>query len=159
MTTMDMIMKALIAGRNDGYLKKTADYNPYRKSELYDWEFNERIDGFLYTDSYRGVNPYSGVEYLFAWNQKLPVWSCDYIGYVNRDEDISVEEVYRFLKKARRFHLLNCNGNVFAESTFQEGSLYYRTHTTNDASPLLQFEDFFFKNQLIARQIASGIFK
>jgi hypothetical protein len=52
----------LITGRMECYIKKSPSYNPYTKSDLYDWTFKLETDDLIFTDSYRGFNPYSGVE-------------------------------------------------------------------------------------------------
>jgi hypothetical protein len=64
MISLDKLMRILIKGRYECYIKKSADYNPYVKSDLYDWEFKLPINGFVFIDAYRGFNPYSGVEYV-----------------------------------------------------------------------------------------------
>jgi hypothetical protein len=67
------LMSALIAGRSASYLKKSEEHNPYMKALLYDWEFRLHLGGLLYTDSYRGFNPYGGVEYIFENGRGLPI--------------------------------------------------------------------------------------
>lgn len=38
------LIKALIKGRYECYVRKNASYNPYTKSEVYDWDFKLEID-------------------------------------------------------------------------------------------------------------------
>jgi hypothetical protein len=80
MFSQDKLMQILIKGRYECYIKKSADYNPYKKSVLYDWEFKTEIYGFIFTNSYRGFNPYSGVEYVYPAGSDVPIWFCDYVG-------------------------------------------------------------------------------
>ena len=54
MISQDKLMQILIKGRFVCYIRKSFDYNPYKKSVLYDWEFKTEINGFTFTDSYRG---------------------------------------------------------------------------------------------------------
>ncbi|HBR01011.1 MAG TPA: hypothetical protein DD738_00165 [Ruminiclostridium sp.] len=107
MVSVDELMRMLIKGRLECYVKKSSTYNPYTKSVLYDWGFKLQIGDLLFTDSYRGFNPYSGVEYIYENNNNIPIWTCDYVGYVN--SCVSGEEVYRLLKEARKNYLKNCN--------------------------------------------------
>jgi len=105
LVTKERIIKAIIEGRRECCVKKNSSYNPYAKSILYDWGFKLDKNGLIFTDSYRGFNPYSGVEYVYERDNNIPVWSCDYVGYVNQDSDVSPEEIYKFLKEARGNHL------------------------------------------------------
>lgn len=159
MITKEKLMSLLVRGRQKCYIKKSSDYNPYKKSVLYDWEFAIEIDGFIFTDAYRGFNPYSGVEYVYSAGNSTPIWSCDYIGYVVPGAEISAERVYGFLKEARGAHLLNCNGELFLDYLYENGALQYKTHFQGDIGALLQVENFYFEDSLIAQQITAGSFK
>lgn len=55
---------------------------------MYDLKFKLEIGDLIFTDSYRGFNPYSGVEYVYE-KDNIPVWSCDYVGYVDKDANFS----------------------------------------------------------------------
>lgn len=156
MVPKEKIIKALIEGRRECYVKKSPSYNPYKKSILYDWEFKLEIDDLIFTDSYRGFNPYSGVEYVYERGNEVPVWSCDYIGYVNKDIDISPGEIYKFLKEARGNHLNTCNGNLFTNHIYENGTHKYETFFQGDMHSLLQTENFYYKNMLVAQQITAG---
>ena len=156
MITQDKLMQILIKGRYECYARKSADYNPYIKSDLYDWEFRLDIGEFLFTDSYRGFNPYSGVEYIYEAQAKMPLWFCDYIGYVNPNADVSADKIYAFLKEARGKHLMNCQGNLFSDYAYGNGVLRYKTCFQGNLTGLLQREEFFFKNKLVAQQFSAG---
>lgn len=101
MISQDKLMQILIKGRHECYIKKSSDYNPYVKADLYDWEFMLPIEGFVFTDAYRGYNPYGGVEYVYRSQDELPIWSCDYIGYVSQNPKVTADKIYEFLKEAR----------------------------------------------------------
>lgn len=111
------------------------------------------------TDSYRGFNPYSGVEYVYEKNNSIPVWSCDYVGYVNECNNISSEEIYKFLKEARGNHLNTCEGNLFSNHVYRNGDFKYETFFQGDIYSLLQVENFYYKNLLVAQQITAGRLK
>lgn len=151
-------MQIIIKGRNDCYIKKSSEYNPYTKSVLYDWEFKTQIDDFIFTDSYRGFNPYSGVEYVYNKHNNFPIWSCDYVGYVKQNTSVSAHEIYSFLKEARASHLKSCNGDLFSNHLYKNNMFKYETSFEGDVSSLLQIEDFYYNNLLIAQQITSGRF-
>ncbi len=159
MISQDKLMQILIKGRFECYISKSPDYNPYIKSSLYDWEFKTEINGFIFTDSYRGFNPYSGVEYVYSLGNNIPVWSCDYIGYVEPSTEISTDKVYEFLKEARGAHLINCNGDLFSDYHYKNGTLLYKTHFQGDVSALLQIENFYYGDNLVAQQMTAGRFK
>ena len=150
------LIKALIKGRYECYVKKNSSYNPYTKSKLYDWEFKLKIDDMTFADSYRGFNPYSGVEYVYEKDNNIPVWSCDYVGYVNQASKISSEEVYKFLKEARGNHLMNCQGNLFSNYTYENEMYKYEALFQGDINSILQIENFYFKSLLVAQQITAG---
>lgn len=156
MISQEKLMEVLIKGRNEGYVRKSRDNNPYKESVLYDWEFKLEIDGYLFIDMYRGVNPYSGVEYVYACGANIPVWSCDYVGYAVQDTTISADRVYEFLKEARGAHLLNCNGNLFSGFQYENGMFQYKTDFQGDVNALLQIEKFYCGDMLVAQQLTAG---
>jgi len=157
--TKEKLIKAIIEGRRECYVKKSPTYNPYKKSILYDWEFKLEIDDLIFTDSYRGFNPYSGVEYVYEKGNSLPVWSCDYVGYVSQNSDVSSEGIYKFLKEARGNHLNTCGNNLFSNYTYVKGDFKYETYFQGDVHSLLQVENFYYKNSLVAQQITAGRLK
>lgn len=159
MVSVEKLMKALIKGRYECYVKKSSSYNPYKKSVLYDWDFRMQIDDLIFTDSYRGVNPYSGVEYVYEKDSNIPIWSCDYVGYVKQYKNVYAEEVYKFLKEARGNHLKNCNGNLFSYYSYENSKFQYETYFEGDITPLLQVENFCYNGTLIAQQMTSGRLK
>ena len=113
----------------------------------------------IFTDSYRGFNPYSGVEYVYEKNNSIPVWSCDYVGYVNQNNNVSSEEIYKFLKEARGNHLNTCGNNLLSNHTYENGIFKYETFLRGDIHSLLQVENFYYKNLLVAQQITAGRLK
>lgn len=149
-------MKILAEGRYECYVRKNSSYNPYKKSEVYDWDFKLEIDDFIFTDSYRGINPYSGVEYIYEKDNNIPAWSCDYVGYVNQGANVSSEGIYKFLKEARGNHLKNCNGDLFSNYIYENGMLKYETTFQGDVNSLLQIENFYYNNLLVAQQMTAG---
>lgn len=159
MVQEESIIKAIIEGRRESYVKKSPSYNPYTKSVLYDWEFKLELDDLIFTDSYRGINPYSGVEYVYEKGNGIPVWACDYVGYVNKNSNISTDEIYKFLKEARGNHLnncaINCN-NLFTNYIYSNGDFKYETFFQGDMKSLLQMENIYFKGLLVAQQITAG---
>lgn len=159
MVSKEKLIKTLIKGRYECYVKKSPLYNPYTKSILYDWDFKLEIDDLLFTDSYRGFNPYSGVEYVYEKDNNTPVWSCDYVGYVNQDNNVSSEEIYKFLKEARGNHLKNCKENLFSEHAYKNGMFKYETYFKGNLSSLLQIENFYYENLIVAQQITAGRLK
>lgn len=159
MITKDQLIKTLIKGRLECYIKKNPSYNPYAQAILYDWEFKLEIDDLVFTDAYRGFNPYSGVEYVYKKNHDIPIWFCDYIGYVNQDINISSGEVYNFLKEGRKKHLDDSKDDLFSNYTYEKDILKYKTSFTGDLSSLLQIEDIYYKEQLVAKQISAGRLK
>ena len=146
-------------GRYECYVRKSSSYNPYTKSIIYDWDFKLEIDNLVFTDSYRGFNPYSGVEYVYEKDKNIPVWSCDYVGYVKQDADVSAEEIYKFLKESRRDHLKNCEGNLFSNHRYERGMFKYETYFQGDVDSILQIENFYYNNLLVAQQITAGRLK
>lgn len=159
MISQEMLIQILIKGRFECYIRKSSSYNPYKKSVLYDWEFKTEINGFIFTDSYRGFNPYSGVEYVFLADNEIPIWSCDYLGYVIPEATISADKIYEFLKEARGVHLESCNGNLFSDFDYHNKVLKYKTYFQGDISALLQVENFYYGDKLIAQQMTSGRLK
>ena len=156
MIPYDKLMESLITGRYECYVRKNSGYNPYHKSERYDWAFERKIGNLLFTDSYRGVNPYGGVEYLYEDGRGEPSWSCDYVGYVRRDAGIPAESVYAFLKEARGSHLKSCGGVLLSDYQYENGPFRYETVFEGGAASLLQTENICYEDRLVARQLSSG---
>lgn len=152
----EKLIKTLLKGRYECYVRKNSSYNPYTKSVVYDWEFKLEIDDLVFTDSYRGYNPYSGVEYVYEKGNNIPVWSCDYIGYVNQDVEVSSDEIYKFLKEARGNHLRNCKDNLFSNYIYENDLFKYETSFQGDVNSLLQIENSYYKILLVAQQITAG---
>jgi len=152
----EKLMKTLIKGRYECYVRKNSTYNPYTKSLLYDWNFKLQMEDLIFTDSYRGFNPYSGVEYVYEKGIDIPIWSCDYVGYVKQGMNVPAQEVYEFLKEARGNHLKNCSDNLFSNYKHENSVFQYETFFQGDVTSLLQIENFYYKNQLIAQQMTSG---
>jgi hypothetical protein len=159
LVSKEKLIKTLIRGRHECYVIKSPLYNPYTKSILYDWDFKLEIDDLIFTDSYRGFNPYSGVEYVYEKDNSIPVWYCDYVGYVNQDNNVSSEGIYKFLKEARGNHLNTCDNKLFSNYTYENGTFKYETSFQGDVSSLLQVENFYYKNLLVAQQITAGRLK
>ena len=156
MVSKERLMSILIRGRMESYIKKSPSYNPYVKSVLYDWEFRLTDDDLVFTDAYRGFNPYSGVEYVFEKGKSVPVWSCDYVGYVKENCIVSPREIYSFLKKARENHLCTCGGNLFTGHVYEDGPFIYETFFRGDIYSLLQVENLYYNNVHAARQVSAG---
>jgi hypothetical protein len=51
---LDEVINILIAGRKQGYCRKTSDFNPYTKSDLYPNYLRLPVGDYYYTDQYRG---------------------------------------------------------------------------------------------------------
>lgn len=55
-------------------------------------------DKFKYRDRYYGFNPFFGQE--LVWKNNELIWGMNYYGRAIDDFDISIEEIYSYLKKA-----------------------------------------------------------
>ena len=159
MITKEKLIKTIIKGRCECYVKKSSSYNPYTKSIVYDWDFRIEVDDLIFSDSYRGFNPYSGVEYIYMKGNDIPIWSCDYVGYVNQEASFPVEQIYNFLKESRGNHIKNCKENLFSNYRYENGMLKYITSFQGDINSLLQIENFYYENLLVAQQISAGRLK
>lgn len=54
---------------------------------------------------------------------------------------------------------MNCNGNLFSDYSCENGLFRYETHFQGDVGALLQKEDFFFEDKLVAQQLTAGRIK
>lgn len=54
---------------------------------------------------------------------------------------------------------MNCHGELFSQYTFEKGSYKYETSFQKDVRALLQIENFYYKNELVAQQISAGRLK
>jgi hypothetical protein len=151
-----ILIQVLRQGRLECYVKKSPTYNPYCPGEKYDWEFELSVGQYLFTDSYRGFNPYSGVEYVFENENSIPLWSCDYVGYANRKLDLSEKEIYGFLKKARETHLNSNSQCFFGNYSMREGEFDYVSNFSGNLAGLLQIEEISHRGDLVCRQVTSG---
>lgn len=153
------LMSVLITGRTECYVKKSSSYNPYVPGEKYDWDFELACGNYLFTDSYRGFNPYSGVEYIYIKDQSKPVWSCDYVGYALVNAGVSEKEIYGFLKRGRSKHLIDCAGNPLVDYSYKDGSFDYETRFSGDLKAILQIEELYYHGKLVGTQTSAGYLK
>lgn len=154
--TKSQLFDLLIIGRTESYIKKSSTYNPYVTDDIYDWHFELQHGEYSFTDSYRGFNPYSGVEYIYYKGQREPIWSCDYVGYVLANAAVSEKEVYGLLKKGRGKHLLDCVGNLLADYSYGDGDFDYQTCFSGDPNAILQTEIIYYRSMLVGTQLSAG---
>jgi hypothetical protein len=150
------LIQVLRYGRLECYVKKSPTNNPYCPGEKYDWEFELSVGQYRFTDSYRGFNPYSGVEYIFEHENPIPLWSCDYVGYANIKLGVREKEIYDFLKKARGSHLTDNIQRLFDNYSMREGEFEYVSNFTGNFAALLQIEEISHQGDLVCRQVTSG---
>ena len=152
----DELYRILIDGRQSCYVSKCQTYNPYEKSDIYDWHFEKAIDCYRFTDSYRGFNPYGGVEYIYLLNGSIPIWKCDYVGYVLSNCPVGAHEIYKFLKEARGCHLQECRSNLFSDFTYNKGLYCYMLKFEENSNGVLEKVDIYYDGLFVAQHIASG---
>jgi hypothetical protein len=152
------LIELLRHGRLQCYVKKNPTDNPYSPGKIYDWEFELSFGQYLFTDSYRGFNPYSGVEYIFEKENPIPLWSCDYVGYAYLKFDVEEKAIYGFLKKARGSHLIENSQRFFADYTMSEGDFVYVSNCSGHLTGQLQIEEISHRGDLVCRQVTSGRF-
>lgn len=157
--TKDELISILITGRTECYVKKSSSYNPYVPGGRYDWDFELACGNYLFTDSYRGFNPYSGVEYIYIKDQRYPIWSCDYVGYAFSSAGVSEKEIYGFLKRGRSKHLTDCAGDLLADYSYKDGNYVYHTRFSGDLKAILQTEELYYQGTLIGIQTSAGYLK
>lgn len=153
MISQERLFRIIAEGRSASYVRGA----PYTEvNSLYRWHYEMMIDGCRFTDSYRGFNPYSGVEYVYAGDSQEPIWCADYVGYVRADSPVPDDEVYSFLKRGRGAHLQACEGALNTDFVYDEGPLRYETVFTGDMHNLLQLETFYHNGVFIAQQVTGG---
>ena len=150
MIAADALIRAIIKGRTECYVKKSLQYNPYTPSDLYDWEFRLEQGDLIFTDAYRGFNPYSGVEYIYECGHANPCWRCDYVGYVAKEAAAFSGEIYGFLKGADGFLM---------DFTYADGMNRYESRFEGSFDALLQFETIYRDGTLAAQQLTAGQLK
>lgn len=157
--TQTELLNIIIKGRNECYIKKNYIYNPYVPGDVYDWHSELEHEQYIFTDSYRGSNPYSGVEYIYIQGHQSPIWSCDYVGYALENSSVAISEIYGFLKKARASHLSGCGGNLITDYSYINGKLSYQTTFSGTLKSILQIEEIHYCDSLVGRQVSAGYFK
>lgn len=110
----------------------------------------------MFTDSYRGFNPYSGVEYIYIKGQREPIWSCDYVGYVLANSYVLEKEIYGLLKRNRGKHLLDCGGDLLSDYSNRDGDFGYHTRFSGDLNSILQTEEIYHRGTLVGTQLSAG---
>ncbi|AHF06023.1 DUF5680 domain-containing protein [Desulfitobacterium metallireducens] len=159
MVTRKQLFSLLILGRTECYVKKNPTYNPYVPGDIYDWHFELEQGKYLFTDSYRGFNPYSGVEYIYTKDLREPIWACDYVGNVRMNSFVSEKDIYEFLKKARGIHLLNCGGDLATEYFYKDGEFVYQLRFSGNLNAILQTEEIYYRGTLVGTQVSAGYLK
>ena len=150
------LKEVLRTGRLECYVKTSPTFNPYKPGKIYDWKFELVVGKYLFKDSYRGTNPYSGIEYVLEEGNPLPLWSCDYVGYAKLKPMVTEKDVYGFLKKARGNHLENGKDNFLRHFDLFEGQFTYQSRFTGSLKGLLQIEEIYHEGDLVVQQISSG---
>jgi hypothetical protein len=150
------LIEVLITGRLECYAKTSLTFNPYHPGNIYDWEYERLVGKYLFKDSYRGTNPYSGVEYVFEEGKPLALWSCDYVGYAKLKPRVTEKDIYVFLKKGRGGHLKNGRDNFLKTFGFDEGQFKYQSRFNGSLYGLLQIEEIYHEGDLVAQQISAG---
>ena len=142
------------------YVNSTPDYNPYNKAkDDYDWHFENSNDKYKFTDSYRGFNPYSGIECVYANNSTKPFWISDYVGYVDLSCNIDSSKIYTFLKDARGNRLKNCNTDLFTNFDYVKDDLSYILKIQRIDNYVLEKVNILYNDNIVAQHIASGVIK
>jgi hypothetical protein len=145
------LIEVLITGRLECYAKTSLTFNPYHPGNIYDWEYERLVGKYLFKDSYRGFNPYSGVEYVFEEGKPLALWSCDYVGYAKLKPRVTEKDIYGFLKKGRGGHLKNGRDNFLKTFGFDEGQFKYQSRFNGSLYGLLQIEEIYHEGDLVAQ--------
>jgi len=107
---------------------------------------------FLYRDKYFGSNPFTGEEVVSCKGKC--VWSMNYYGYIIPSEDVSLKEVYTFLRKASK--------RVEEEKPFRGPEKYerhpfkYVNKVEGDVSKFNGTEKIFYKEKEIYRLLYHG---
>jgi hypothetical protein len=153
MISQEKLFEIIVAGRLESY-KQRESYKEI--NAVYKWYFETQQEEFLYTDSYRGFNPFSGVEYLYLRGSIEPLWYCDYIGFVKKDSPISPKEVFGFLREGRKNQLETSNGGLLLNYSYEGGPLKYDTSFSGDIFNLIHFENIFYNDNFIAQMISAG---
>lgn len=159
MLTEAQLLDLIVRGRTECYIKKSPGFNPYTSGDIYDWHFELEQGQYIFSDSYRGLNPYSGVESIYFNGQHTPIWSCDYVGYALKNPSVTENEIYGFLKKARASHLLGCGENLMTNYSFKDGDFTYQTSFSGSFKSLLQIEEIRYCDSLVGRQVSAGYLK
>jgi hypothetical protein len=153
------IIQAIIDGRISAYVSKTPGYNPYIRADDYDWYFEKSYGIYIFKDSYRGFNPYSGIETVCMNDNGKPVWTCDYVGYVHKNAGVNVSDVYGFLKESRGKHLKECKNDLYSDFEYHKEQFSYKLVFEVHENSILEKADIFYNGKLISQHIASGILK
>ena len=101
---------------------------------------------FVYRDRYYGNNPFSGQE--IVWQNGKIIWSMNYYGATISD-DISVEQVYDFLKKALR--KIRAERPFRGLDSFQEGEFKYFDKSVGNVEDFFGDEKILFQGQEVYR--------
>jgi len=109
---------------------------------------------FLYRDRYFGFNPFIGGEVVFY--EGKCIWGMNYCGYIVPSEDISLKEVYAFLRESLK--------RVEEEKPFRGPKKYeknpfkYANSVQGNISMFNGIEKIFYKGKEVYRLLYHGGF-
>lgn len=153
MISAEILFQIIVQGRLNSYVKG----DQYKETVgIYNRHYEKEFGEYLFSDSYHGFNPYSGVEYIYIKGSRKPIWYCDYVGFVKKDSPIPDREVYTFLREARGNQLERSRGTLLLNYSYENGPLRYDTNFSGDMNNLLQFENFYYNDNFVAQQISGG---
>lgn len=154
------VIKALIDAKMQNLLSYFDGEADFIYDEEYDRHFSFDIVGtFLYQDSSRGSNPYSGQEFLIDQKSGKKLWICDYTGYFAQKQSFEPAYVYPVLKSGRLAYLESCGTDLTTAARYEEDGYLYISVTEGPATSMLRHETIYSNDRLIFMQLSNCILK
>lgn len=157
MLNIEKLIEILKIGREAGFISKRDEYNPYHKTDTYDWEFDMKIGDFTYSDSFMDGNPFSGLERIYENDDlEIPLWYSEYVCHLNSSKDLSEDTLMDFLKLGRSSHLIETGIDFFGDYEYTNGKLIYKSSFSGDILTVIQSETILLNENIVGRQVWSG---
>lgn len=144
-------------GRIAGYVSvNNRGTSPYKKGDIYPNFFKISADGLMYTDQYRGFNPYSGTEYIYEEGNDKPIWYCDYIGWLEENIEISGKEAYAILRELRSLYIERIVDFARLDFTYEHNEKGIQVSFEGDWDQFKWVEKYYFQGSLIVTHFSCG---
>ena len=158
METAKTVTDSIIIGRKSSLLAVTDDMPLFVVDNEYEDIFSFNCgNGFLYTDSKHGENPFSGIETVTEIESANVLWACNYTGAIQDKADVG--EILGMLRAGRLRYLERCTDSIATDCVVKDSGFTYSIVSSGSYALLSQTETIIFQDTILYSRIANSRYK